>query len=93
MRGCTHLEVLAVNALAVIATVNPGLEALAILFEAARLLAVAAFVVAWCAGHNPFLLHAPMVPFRNHSTPGFDDTLMVPHACSQLASKHVVSRT
>lgn len=41
-----HLEILAVNALAIVGAVDRGLEALAVLLQAAALLAVAALVVA-----------------------------------------------
>lgn len=44
----SHLEVLAVDALAVVGAVDGGLETLAVLLQAAALLAVAALVVARC---------------------------------------------
>lgn len=52
-----HLKVLAVNALAVVATVDACLEALAVFLQAARLLAVAALVVPGCSRHEAFLLY------------------------------------
>ena len=52
----THLKVLAVNALAVVPAVDACLEALAVLLEAARLLAVAALIVASSTSHSPLLL-------------------------------------
>ena len=52
----THLEVLAVNALAVVSTVDAGLKTLAVLLQAARLLAVAAFIVASSTSCHPLLL-------------------------------------
>lgn len=54
--NCTHLKVLTVNALAVVPTVNACLEALAVLLQAARLLAVAALIVTGSASHSPLLL-------------------------------------
>lgn len=45
------LKVLAVYALAVVATVDASLEALAVFLQAARLLTVAALVVSGCASH------------------------------------------
>ncbi len=54
--NCTHLKVLAVNAFAVVPAVDACLEALTVLLEAARLLAVAALVVASSTSHSPLLL-------------------------------------
>lgn len=53
-----HLKVLAVNTFAVVATVNACLEALAVLLQAPRLLAVTAFVVPSGACSTSLLLHA-----------------------------------
>lgn len=53
-----HLKVLAVNAFAVVATVDACLEALAVLLQAPRLLAIAAFVMASCACSVALLLQA-----------------------------------
>lgn len=55
--NCTHLEVLAVNALAVVPAVDACLEALAVLLEAARFLAVAALIVTGSTSHSSLLLH------------------------------------
>jgi hypothetical protein len=54
--NCTHLKVLAVNALAIVPAVDACLKALAVLLEAARLLAVAALIVASSASHSSLLL-------------------------------------
>ena len=54
--GCAHLKVLAVNTLAVVPAEDPCLEALAVLLQASRFLAVAAFVVAGSASHDALLL-------------------------------------
>ena len=53
-----HLKVLAVDAFAVVAAVDAGLKALAVLLQASGLLAVTAFVVASSAGSAPLLLQA-----------------------------------
>jgi hypothetical protein len=62
--NCTNLKILAVNALAVVPAVDACLEALTVLLEAARLLAVAALIVTSSASHSALLLRGSHKGFQ-----------------------------